>query len=440
MENYTHFTMSNSFLAMIEFVAVSGDAYKYINYNIIEEKLIKEYGLKPKFFETIIEVIEKVSASNTVRLFFQSVVYQKLYHSKEISNYFERSIICNDSNQECPELEHLIDRLSDTLTKSQEIKDLFSPLKENKKEFEQLNDAWLSLSSYIANEDTEMLKSLFYVLNNFGELYPEEVVDLIKRRGSDFIKFKFLNKKFKLNFQDFSANNLRQFYLKYDIFDKNTVDGFINKLFDFYENLLLADININSRGLMLLFWFHSKSLALSYSHYLNQRRDNTMFYQAMVARDSRYADVTLDMLFYYLSNLDDILFQFTMEFKDFEMFWNSFVDFLQREDLQDELSISESKLEDIKNIADNSADSKSAEKIQKEELVDDKYIFATLLHYKAEVENKSFPEICREAAERYVDNDAKDFTGQSMENLFKSMKDQYGLKELRKRAGILKYF
>ena len=440
MDNYTKFTMSNLFLAMIEFVAVSGEIYKYINYNIIEEKLIKEHGLKPKFFEKTIELIQKISASNTVRLFFQSVVYQKLYHSKEIGNYFERSIICNDSNQDCPELEHLVDRLSDTLTKSQEIKDLFSPLKENKKEFERLNDAWLSLSSYIANEDTEMLKSLFYVLNNFGELYPEEVVDLIKRRGSDFIKFKFLNKKFKLSFQDFSTNNLRQFYLKYDIFDKNTVDDFINKLFDFYENILLADININSRGLMLLFWFHSKSLALSYSHYLNQQRDNTMFYQAMVARDSRYADVTLDMLFYYLSNLDEILFQFTMEFKDFEMFWNSFVDFLQREDLQDELSISESKLEDIKNIADKEADPKPANKIPKEKLVDDKYIFATLLHYKAEVENKSFPELCREVAERYVDIDGKDFTGQSTENLFKSMKEQFGLKELRKRVGILKYF
>ena len=61
MENYTRFTMSNLFLAMIEFVAVSGDAYKYINYNIIEEKLIKEYGLKPKFFETTIELIKKVS-------------------------------------------------------------------------------------------------------------------------------------------------------------------------------------------------------------------------------------------------------------------------------------------------------------------------------------------------------------------------------------------
>jgi len=277
-------------------------------------------------------------------------------------------------------------------------------------------------------------------LNHFGELYPEEIVDLIKRRGSDFIKFKFLNKKFKLSFQDFSTNNLRQFYLKYDIFDKNTVDDFINKLFDFYENLLLADININSRGLMLLFWFHSKSLALSYSHYINQRKNNTMFYQAMVARDSRYADVTLDMLFYYLSNLDDILFQFTMEFKNFETFWNSFVDFLQREDLQDELSISESKLEDIKNIADKEADPKPANKIPKEKLVDDKYIFATLLHYKAEVENKSFPELCREVAERYVDIDGKDFTGQSTENLFKSMKEQFGLKELRKRVGILKYF
>jgi len=152
--------MSNLFLAMIEFVAVSGDAYKYINYNIIEEKLIKEYGLRPKFFEKTIELIQKISASNTVRLFFQSVVYQKLYHSKEIGNYFERSIICNDSNQDCPELEHLIDKLSDTLTKSQEIKDIFLPLKENEKEFEKLNDAWTSLGTYIANEDTEILKSL----------------------------------------------------------------------------------------------------------------------------------------------------------------------------------------------------------------------------------------------------------------------------------------
>ena len=125
----------------------------------------------------------------------------------------------------------------------------------------------------------------------------------------------------------------------------------------------------------------------------------------------------------------------------YDLFFNGFIKYLKMVEKNQKLLEYKSKLMHIKNLAGGKIDSRPEDKAQKEKLQDDKYLFSTRLHYKAELENVSFAKICREAAEKYVDINGNDFTGRQLENTFKSMNSTsiLTLKDLRIRAGILKY-
>ncbi len=434
--------LSNIFLTVCEYVVTSGNLDKVINFDNFDKILMKYFGMKQKEADAVIDVIKNILKSDTLKKFIRSQIYQKLYRSKELQEHFEQFYLNKnfkiDEEEKSTTNNKFIDKFFDKLSDSAEIEEILDPFNEIEEKYgiiEALDKIDFGLESLNLDMPTPGILNL----KNLEKIIPTTKMKLIKRRSSDLIKFELLNKQFQLNIQDFNLSNLEQFYSKLGLGDKTEIREITQKLIDCYDKIISSNLNVNSSELMIGFWFLTRYFFARFNFYLDIRNKQTQFYNIMLARESRFAEVNVEKMIEYYSQVDMTIILVISGFKNHTVFWSGYIDYLRQKDLKKELSGQKKKLRKINKLSKENSKGKTESNRKKIRLNDHKYAIAARLHYKAEVENKSFPELCREAAERYVDKDGNDFTGRSLENLFKSMNEQFGLKDLRKRSGILTF-
>lgn len=437
--------LANYHLALHEFLATSGNLDKIINFDFIENGLKNNFGMAQKEIDIFISVFKKALQSQTVKKSFLSHKYQKMYRSKELRKKFEQVNYFNtleDIVDEVPTSEELAEfhvKFFTDIACSQEVEDIFEPAAEiiyKHKIIEFMNSEKMDLTL----SNPAIVGELYTYVNLEKLPKVNETKFNINKRDSESIKFKQFNKQFELNIDDLSRSSIEQFLLRSTALNEGHLQDILQNLFEYHKNDVINYPNQNSCESIFDFWYLTRYDLRFYIFYIESRDKRTEFYKTLYDRDYEFADVTIEKMLDYIEFVNLTTMNHFLIHKNYEMFWSGYLDYLIQIDLAGQLSEKNKLLKSITDSTVNSPeDNNSAKKIKKKKLKDHKYIYATRLQYKAEIENKSFPELCREAAERYVDKDGKDFTGKNLESCFKSMKSQYELESLRKRAGILTF-
>lgn len=434
---------SNIILALIEYIVTSGSFDKVINFDNFDKILMKKFGIKQNEADTVIDVIKKNLRSDTLKQIMRSQFIQKLYKLEEFRDYCEQLILSKNLKIDKEEEHlHFVVSLQKSLGKlynSVEIKEINNPLIEIDQKYKIFN----TLKEIVL--DSQMFTLDMPIPGFLNIEYIEKIISTIdikfvEKRNSNIFKYIFLNKHFQLNIQDFDLSNLEHFYKKLGFREKTEIKEITQKIFDYYNKCIFTNLEINSMELLISLWFLTKKLFSFYDFYLDNRNRKTQYYKTLLDTDSRFAEVTIEKMLKYDSKQGMLMQLVSAGLRNHKVYWRGYIDYLRQEYLKEEMFVQKQKLQTINKLSDEKSTDKIKPKRKKIKLNDHKYVIATRLHYKAEIENKSFPELCREAAERYVDKDGNDFDGRSLQNLFKSMRDQFGLEDLRKRAGILTFF
>ncbi len=437
--------LANYHLALHEFLATSGNLDKIINFDFIEDGVKNNFDINQKEIDIFISVFKKALQSQTVKKSFLSHKYQKMYRSKELRKKFEQVNYFNtleDIIDEVPVFDELAEfhvKFFTDIGCSQEVEDIFEPAAEiiyKHKIIEFMNSEKMDLTL----SDSSIVGELYSFVNL--EKLPEvnEIKFNIHKRDSNSIKFKKFNKQFELDIEDLSYSGIEQFLKRSTTLNEIHLQEILHGLFEYHQNDVVNCPNQNSCESMFDLWYLTRYDLRFYLFYIESRDRKTEFYKTLSDRDYEFADVKIEKMMEYIEFVNLTFLNHFLIHKNYEMFWNGYLDYLIQIDLAGQLSEKNKMLKSIVDTTVNSSeDNNSAKKIKKKKLKDHKYIYATRLQYKTELENKSFPELCRHAVERYVDKDGKAFTGNNLESCFKSMKSQYEIESLRKRAGILNF-
>jgi len=430
-------------LALHEYLATSGNLDKIINFDFIENGFKNNFDMEQKEIDIFISVFMKALQSQTVKKSFLSHKYQKMYRSKELRKKFEQVNYFNtleDIVDEVPTFDELAEfhvKFFTDIGCSEEVEKIFEPAAEiiyKHKIIEFMNSEKMDLTL----SDSSIVGELYSFVNL--EKLPEvnEIKFNIHKRDSESIKFKKFNKQFELDIEDLNYSGIEQFLMRSTNLSDNHLLEVLHALFEYHKNDVINYPNQNSCESMFDLWYLTRYDLRFFLFYIESRDRKAEFYKTLYDRDYEFADVTIEKMMEYIEFVNLTFLNHFLIHKNYEMFWSGYLDYLIQLDLSGQLL---EKNEMLKTITDStissSEDNNSIQQAKKIKLKDHKYIYATRLQYKAEIEIKSFPELCREAAKRYVDIQGKDFTGNNLESCFKSMKSQYELESLRKRAGIL---
>lgn len=114
---------------------------------------------------------------------------------------------------------------------------------------------------------------------------------------------------------------------------------------------------------------------------------------------------------------------------DWADLWFCYADLLLSEEKDNRIRIKEEKLQKLHRELGETLEIQPSESIykpQKIKLPCYNYLFAALLHEKARRTGDDFVRLCREAADRFIDRNGKEFTGEQLANVFHITVKKYG--------------